>query len=125
MEALLETKVLPFVDQHYWLPLYSMGAVATQRESELGYRPTAGNQGRLDAMREPLPCWSAFSEGHVTADGILSACCFDADGRFAMADLNKTPFAEAWNCEAFKQLRAAHLERNVSGTICEDCIAYR
>ena len=50
-------KVRPYVDQHYWLPLYSMGAFATLRERELGYRPTAGNQGRLEALREPLPCW--------------------------------------------------------------------
>ena len=57
MEALLETRVRPYVDEHYWLPLYSMGAFATQRERELGYRPTAGNQGRLGALREPLPCW--------------------------------------------------------------------
>ena len=125
MELLLDEHVRPFVDEHYWLPLYSMGAVATQREAELGYRPTAGNQGRLDAMREPLPCWSAFSEGHVTADGILSACCFDADNRFAMADLNKVQFMEGWNGMKFQELRAAHLQRDVSGTICADCIAYR
>jgi MoaA/NifB/PqqE/SkfB family radical SAM enzyme len=125
MEAMLAENVLPYVDQHYWLPLYSMGAVATQREAELGYRPTAGNQGRLGALREPLPCWSAFSEGHVTADGYLSACCFDADGRFKMADLNQVSFMEGWNSSVFQELRAAHLKRDVSGTICEDCIAYR
>jgi len=26
----------------------------------------AGNQGRVGALREPLPCWSAFTEGHIT-----------------------------------------------------------
>ena len=41
MEALLDARVRPYVDQHYWLPLYSMGAFATQREEQLGYRPTA------------------------------------------------------------------------------------
>ncbi|MBI1964787.1 MAG: hypothetical protein HYS46_00920, partial [Betaproteobacteria bacterium] len=44
MERLLNERVRPYVDQHYWLPLYSMGSFATQREHELGYRPTAGNQ---------------------------------------------------------------------------------
>lgn len=78
METLLNERVRPYVDQHYWLPLYSMGAFATDHEEQLGYRPTAGNQGRLGALREPLPCWSAFTEGHVTAEGKLSACCFDA-----------------------------------------------
>ena len=124
MEELLRGQVLPFVDQHYWLPLYSMGAFATRREEQLGYRPTAGNQGRIGALREPLPCWSAFTEGHVTAEGKLSACCFDATANWTMGDLNTTGFADAWNSEKFAQLRAAHLRRNVHGTVCENCIAY-
>jgi MoaA/NifB/PqqE/SkfB family radical SAM enzyme len=124
MEALLTEHVRPYVDQHYWLPLYSMGAFAAQREAELGFRPTAGNQGRMDALREPLPCWSAFTEGHVTADGKLSACCFDANAHWTMGDLTKVSFMDAWNSEAFVKLRAAHLKRDVRGTVCEKCIAY-
>lgn len=124
MEKLLRAQVLPYVDQHYWLPLYSMGAFATQREEQLGYRPTAGNQGRIGALREPLPCWSAFTEGHVTAEGKLSACCFDATANWTMGDLARTSFMEAWNSERFSQLRAAHIKRDVRGTVCENCIAY-
>ena len=124
MEVLLTERVRPYVDQHYWLPLYSMGAFATQREAELGFRPTAGNQGRLEALREPLPCWSAFTEGHITADGKLSACCFDANSNWIMADLNKTSFMEGWNSEGFVKLRQAHLKKDVRGTVCENCIAY-
>lgn len=124
MVELLEREVIPYVDQHYWLPLYSMGSVATLREKELGYRPTAGNQGRYGAMREPLPCWSAFTEGHVRADGGLSLCCFDADGRFVVGDLNKQSFMEAWNSPEFQRVREAHLKKDVTGTVCEDCVAY-
>lgn len=124
MEQLLSERVRPYVDEHYWLPLYSMGAFATLREEQLGYRPTAGNQGRLDALREPLPCWSAFTEGHVTAEGKLSACCFDATAHWTMGDLNTTPFMNAWHAPAFVKLRAAHLARDVRGTVCENCIAY-
>lgn len=124
MEDLLERKVKPFVDQHYWLPLYSMGAFATQREEELGFRPTAGNQGRLGALREPLPCWSAFTEGHVTAEGRLSACCFDATASWTMGNLTEQTFMEAWNSPSFVKLREAHLRKDVRGTVCEKCIAY-
>jgi MoaA/NifB/PqqE/SkfB family radical SAM enzyme len=116
--------ITPYVDEHYWLPLYSMGSLATQREEELGYRPTAGNQGRLGALREPLPCWSAFTEGHVTASGGLSACCFDADSRWQMGDLYQDSFMDAWNSDAFVALREAHLKRDVTGTVCEECVAY-
>lgn len=124
MEALLSTRVRPYVDQHYWLPLYSMGAFATSREEQLGYRPTAGNQGRIGALREPLPCWSAFTEGHVTAEGKLSACCFDATANWTMGDLSSQSFMQAWNSPRFVALRQAHLRRDVRGTVCEHCIAY-
>ncbi len=120
----LVDEIRPFVDEHYWLPLYSMGSQATQREEELGYRPIAGNQGRVGALREPLPCWSAFTEGHVTHDGKLSACCFDAGDKWVMADLNEVSFMDGWNSPAFVKLREAHLRKDVRGTICESCVAY-
>ena len=75
MEALLDARVRPYVDEHYWLPLYSMGAFATQREAELGYRPTAGNQGRLGALRDPLPCWSAYCIGCCRSLSRCTAAC--------------------------------------------------
>ncbi|MEO5677273.1 MAG: radical SAM protein [Usitatibacter sp.] len=122
---LLVDEIRPYLDEHYWLPLYSMGSLSTQREEELGYRPIAGNQGRLGALREPLPCWSAFTEGHITHDGKLSACCFDAGDKWTMADLTQVSFMEGWNSMQFQALRRSHLAKDVSGTICEDCVAYR
>lgn len=121
----LVNEIRPYVDEHYWLPLYSMGSLTTQREEELGYRPIAGNQGRVGALREPLPCWSAFTEGHITYDGKLSACCFDAGDKWVMADLAKVPFMDGWNSESFMALRRAHLKKDVTGTICESCVAYQ
>ena len=84
----------------------------------------AAENARIGALREPLPCWSAFTEGHVTAEGKLSACCFDATSHWTMGDLNKQSFMEAWNSTAFSNLRAAHLRKDVRGTVCENCLAY-
>ena len=125
MLKLVDKEIRPYVDEHYWLPLYSMGSMTTQREEELGYRPIAGNQGRLGALREPLPCWSAFTEGHITHEGKLSACCFDAGDNWVMADLREMPFMQGWNSAAFVKLREAHLRKDVTGTICESCVAYQ
>lgn len=125
MQKLLTERVLPYVDQHYWLPLYSMGSFASKRESELGFKPTAGNQGRIGALRPPLPCWSAFTEGHLTAEGKLSACCFDATANWTMGDLTKQTFMQAWNSTTFQELRSAHLKGDVRGTVCENCVAYK
>jgi MoaA/NifB/PqqE/SkfB family radical SAM enzyme len=124
MQALVDENIAPYCDEHYWLPLYSMGSVATEREAELGYRPTAGNQGRLGGLVKPLPCWSAFTEGHVRSDGLVSLCCFDADGRFQVGDLHKDSWMDIWHNDAFTDIRKAHLKEDLTGTVCEECVAY-
>ena len=105
MEAAV-AEILPYVDEHYWLPLYGQAGLTAGAN---GTRPVAGNPGRLDAMRDPIPCWAVFTEGHITYDGRLSACCFDHDGRFNMGDLMNSTFREAWHSLTFQRLRAAHL----------------
>jgi hypothetical protein len=116
------TEILPYVDEHYWLPLYGQAGLTSGAR---GTVPTAGNQGRIGALRKPLPCWSLFTEGHITYDGRLSACCFDHDGRFDMGNLNYETFMEAWNGVRFASLRRANLAEDVRGTVCEQCIAYK
>jgi len=121
MKAVVE-QILPYVDEHYWLPLYGMSGAA----KAAGWKPRPGNPGRLDNMRtETLPCWAVFTEAHVTADGMLAACCFGTglDGDLAMADLKSTSFEDAWNSAAFRTLRKAHLNKDVSGTACAECAA--
>lgn len=124
MQRLVE-EILPYIDEHYYLPLYNQGALTTDVSQEHGYKPTAGNQGRIGALRDPLPCWSAFTEGHVTYDGGLSACCFDHSEDWRMGDLNHQGFAEAWNSKKFQDLRAAHIRKDVTGTPCEFCVAWQ
>ena len=114
-------RVAPHVDEHYWLPLYSQAGLTAGAHDT---KPVAGNIGRIGGLREPLPCWSLFTEGHITYDGKLSACCFDHDGRFDMGDLTEMGFMEAWRGVAFRNLRAANLDCDVTGTACESCIAY-
>lgn len=126
MAALVKERIEPFVDEFYYLPLYSMGSVATQREKELGYRPTAGNQGRIGGLVKPLPCWSAFTEGHVRCDGGVSLCCFDSgiDGRFEVGNLHEDSFMEIWHNEKFTKAREAHLLGDLTGSVCSECVAY-
>jgi MoaA/NifB/PqqE/SkfB family radical SAM enzyme len=120
MRAVVDS-IRPYVDEHYWLPLYGMSGAS----EAAGWKPKPGNPGRLDAMREPLPCWAVFTEGHITKDGLLAACCFGSglDGDLVMGDLTKQGFMEAWNSAPFQKLRAAHLMKDVRGTACETCAA--
>jgi MoaA/NifB/PqqE/SkfB family radical SAM enzyme len=136
MEAFLKNNVLPYCDRHYWLPLYQMAMYSDHMKKVMGYTPSAGNVGRLDdktmlPLRKSLPCWSAFTEGHVRADGGLSACCFGADDRFDMGVLDGNNFMKAWNSPEFQALREAQIktltegQEALKGTPCEVCVAYK
>jgi len=110
-------RILPHVDEHYWLPL-------------LGYpAPRSIGHGAVDPCApqvkvKPLPCWGLFTEAHITADGRVSACCLDHSPRFEMGDLTHSPFTKVWHAPAFQNLRAAHLAGDVSTTACSNCIGY-
>ena len=116
--------IRPYVDEVYALPLYNQASYVTEAEKAKGWQPIPGNVGRADNPAEPLPCWAVFTEGHITWDGKLGACCFSHDQRFDMGDLRQTPFIEAWNSSKFKALREAHLSKDVTGTVCERCVIY-
>jgi len=124
MEPFFAEHVRPYIDHEYWLPLYTMGGAPIDQELELGMKPTAGNMGRVGALVEPIPCWAVFTEAHVTSCGNLSACCFDADGNWTMANLNEVSVADGWNSLEFQRLRKAHLKGDVVGTPCETCAMY-
>lgn len=107
-------EILPYVDEHYWLPCFSFGG-----QTDMGQ--VQGNPGRLHQMREPLPCWAVFREGHITADGDISLCCFDSHKRWVVGNLATHKFMDAWNSQEAQDLRAAHIRKDVTGTPCENC----
>ncbi len=119
----LVAELAPYLDEIYALPLYSHGGFQTDEERGRGWTPTPGNRGRLDALRDPLPCWSVACEGHITHSGALSACCFDHNAGWEMGDLTRQSFMDAWNSPKFQELRAAHLRKDISGTACEKCLS--
>lgn len=114
-------EIQDIVDEVYALPLYSHGGYVTEKEKKAGMKPSGGNRGRLDNLVPPIPCWAAFSEGHITWQGKLHACCFGHTDDLVMADLNKVSFLEGWNSPAFQELRKAHLNKDVSQTPCATC----
>ena len=110
-----------YVDEVYALPLYTMGARCTNDDKAIGWKPTPGNRGRAGNLRDPLPCWSAFTEGHITCGAKLNICCFDQPDLIA-ADLNEVSFMDGWNSEYFQRIRLANLAKDVTGTPCEKCV---
>jgi MoaA/NifB/PqqE/SkfB family radical SAM enzyme len=110
------------VDQHYPLRLYGRYTFANDDKERHKRIYTHANDGR--ALLSMLPCWSLFTEPHISYDGFLSACYCDHDEKFYVADLNVSSLTEAWNSEKFVNLRRHHLQKDVKGCVCENCIAY-
>lgn len=113
----LAAEILPHVDEHYFLPLFG-------EAGNPGPAPIGAKLAPAVKLRKPLPCWSLFTEAHITSNGRLAACCLDHSGRFHMGDLNRVSFLDAWHSPRFQKLRDAHLRGDVSATACASCIAY-
>jgi organic radical activating enzyme len=142
MESMKEYmgRISQYVDHTYTNSFYAMSVKAEEIETATGYKPNAGNPGRVKYVngkahiKDPLPCWSLW-ELHIGMgdwdDSLkdyryhVSACCFSGEGTFNMGDLNgpnAMSLAEAWNSQKFMDLRQAHLNRDVRGTLCHSCI---
>lgn len=68
-------------------------------------------------------CEMVFNRFHITPQGYLTACCVDPNSDLAVADLNKISLKDAWNCNAFVELRKQHLSKNIDPNImCYNCI---
>lgn len=113
----------PYVDQHYPLRLYGKYAFSEDEKDKSDAAYTVQGHGRT--LQSMLPCWSLFTEPHISFDGHMSACYCDHDEKFYMGNLHEMSLIEAWHSDRFAALRRKHLSGNVTGEVCEDCIAYK
>lgn len=104
------------IDEHYWIPFCNQGGVKS------GQTKIKGNIGRLGNVVEPLPCWSLFTSAHITDDGDVTVCCFDHNNNLVIGNLFEDKFMDIWNGEKIQELRRKHLNRDVSGTPCDNCV---
>lgn len=68
------------------------------------------------------PCAQPFNKLIVTTSGYLCICCCAGMDRYAVADLNQISLADAYYCDAFKQIRQRHIDDNLKGCICGNCM---
>lgn len=113
--------IAPFVDQHYPLRLYGQSSYETYvgKVDKNDQAPVSTR-----TLQSMLPCWSLFTEPHISYDGFMSACYCDGDPRLFTADLKIMSLMEAWHSPKFALMRRKHLARDARGIACETCIAY-
>jgi len=77
---------------------------------------------RMGRHIQKIPCFMVFSRLHITYNGYLTACCQDFSNDLLLADLNKISLKEAWMSKNAVELRKAHLNRNLEGFLCNNCV---
>jgi len=111
----------PYCDDIIFADMINQGGWNSEKENTL--KTNVRNNDILSVTLK-LPCMDVFNSLTVTKEGYLTACCVDFENQLAIADLNKMSLKEGWNCDKFQKLRQAHLDKNVRGTICHNCISY-
>ncbi len=115
----LQSIVSCYVDDFYFLPLYNQAGHIGGGE----YTKIIGNPGRYENMVQPVPCWALFNAAKITWNGWLTACCFDHDEKFEIADLNKISLLEAWHNDKFVNMRREHLDKTLNKeSLCAKCL---
>jgi len=114
-----ERDIGQYVDDFYFLPLYNQAGHIGGKE----YTKIVGNPGRYENMVDSVPCWALFNAAKITWNGWLTACCFDHDEKFEIADLNKVSLIEAWNDPKFVGMRKEHLDEVFNKeSLCAKCL---
>ena len=77
-------------------------------------------------MVPSVPCWALFNAAKITWDGWLTACCFDHDTKFEIADLHTTSLLAAWHHPKFIEMRKYHITKeNIKNSFCAECLGFK
>lgn len=95
------------------------GSVAREKD-ELNAQ-LAGSRHMLD-ISPGCPCRQLSRWMIVTVDGYLSLCCHEPYGRARVCDLRTMPLRDAWYSDTMQELRKRHLDRDLDGLLCYNCI---
>jgi len=68
------------------------------------------------------PCEMLWNRIHLTADGYLTACCVDYENDLVYKKFDNNNLKDQFNSEKITNLRKKHLDNDLEGTICKDCI---
>ncbi len=116
-----------YFDDLFYVEAGSQGGQAFELVEELGVSPH-GIFNNMDAPVEKdaiKPCFMVWNRYHLTAEGYLTACCVDYELDLVFADLNKQKLSESWNNKNARKLRSAHLDKELDGLLCNQCMSNR
>lgn len=110
--------VAPYVDDFAYFYCETWGGWMSNEIKE--FQVTVDNDYIHNSKK--LPCPDIFNQIVVTAEGYLTLCCNDFKNYLAVEDLNKKSLKEAWHSETMAKIRKSHIENQIKGTLCYQCI---
>lgn len=116
-EELLKNILIPFLDD--WDPHTLTNQCGNMLENDQIGEIEAGN---IRGRAKVSICWQPFKSFTVTPEGLMSGCVIDYQKELVTADLTKATLKEAWHNSVYTAWRKRHLEGNLKGMICQNCI---
>ncbi len=107
----------PFVDDIFINECIKTGGANAEIEDTVCIEGKAMSKSIQDGI-----CFFPFNRVHVTYEGYLTLCCQDLENYLIIEDLNKMSLKEAWNSERFQRIRKRHIDGNLEGTLCYNCL---
>lgn len=98
--------------------------LVTDLVDEIIYYEASNQSGQMPDLPDPpyRDCHLPFNKAHISLEGYLKACCNDYENLLAIEDLNGMSMMEAWHGDRFQALRRRHLDNDLDGTVCGNCI---
>ena len=107
---------------------YKIHGVSTQKGNSTDF--VFGNFDDLKSSYSPEypkmgtaePCHYLWNRVHLTQEGYLTLCCLDFENLLAYSDLRTELLKDAWNNTVITEMRKKHLNKNIDGTLCHNCL---
>ena len=103
----IDNNIKPYVKDHYFYKLNNRGGLIKNQYFNLNY-----------CNQTQIPCPKLFNNSYITTDLKVMACCCGFTNKFQIGNLKEKSFQEIWNDQKIVNLRKAHLNNNLEGTIC-------
>jgi MoaA/NifB/PqqE/SkfB family radical SAM enzyme len=91
---------------------------------EILYYDASNQSGQMPELPDPpyRDCHLPFNKAHFSLEGYLKVCCNDYENYLAVESLENMSIMEAWHSARFQALRQRHIDDDLDGTICANCI---
>ena len=104
----------------------SLKALVEPLVDEVFHSVAMNQSGQMDDLpiSKTIPeiCNIPFNQINITREGYLRGCCNDYQNMLVLEDLTKTSLKDAWAGSYARTLRKKHLDNQLDGTLCKNCI---